>query len=85
MSAPNSNLSSTPDLTVPRVLALIERWTDLAAQWDADVKYHQRPAFKDDPSAAVSAASCQARASIYAACIQDLKAELARATAPRST
>lgn len=80
MTPSNSNPSPTPGLPAPRALALIERWSNNAAQWDADVKYHQRPAFKDDPSAAVSAASCQARASIYAVCIQDLKAELARAS-----
>ena len=85
MNTPNSNLSSTPDLPAPRVLALIERWSNNAAQWEADVNYHQRRAFKDDPSAAVSVASCRARVSIYAVCIQDLQAELTRATTPGST
>ena len=55
------------------------------------MKYYQCPAaFKDDPSAAVSAAVsaaiCQARVNIYAVCIQDLRTELARITpALRST
>lgn len=66
-------------LPVSSVLYLIERWSKNAGQWKSDVEYHKRPIFKDDPTAAISVASCEARASIYAVCIQDLRAEIARA------
>ncbi len=66
-------------LPVSSVLYLIERWSKNAGQWKSDVEYHKRPIFKDDPSAAISVASCDARASIYAVCIQDLRAEMAHA------
>lgn len=68
---------STGSLPVSSVLYLIERWGKNAGQWKSDVEYHKRPIFKDDPAAAISVASCEARASIYAVCIQDLRAEMA--------
>jgi hypothetical protein len=70
---------STGSLPVLSVLYLIERWGKNAGQWKSDVEYHKRLIFKDDPAAAISVASCEARASIYAVCIQDLRTEMARA------
>lgn len=70
---------STGSLPVSSVRYLIERWSNNAGQWKSDAEYHKRPIFQNEPSAAISVASCEARASIYAVCIQDLRAEMARA------
>lgn len=68
---------STVAVPAPKLQALLERWRQHSQHWEADVEYHKRPIFKDDPSAAGRSESCQARVSIYTVCINDLSEELA--------
>lgn len=56
-----------------RVTSLIERWAKHAGQWKTDADNHRR---SKDPAAKISAERCDGRAAIYAACIEDLRAEM---------
>ncbi len=63
-------------LRAESVTTLIERWAKHASQWKTDASNHRR---SKDPAAKISAERCEGRAAIYAACIEDMRAEMASA------